>query len=91
MCNYFGQSSSNFEFLELILRLIGGGLVPYSQTVGFLLRFPLPTSEAEKWISPWKNGLDQIPISCHFILPHYVGSSSNYEFLELIFILLRVV
>ncbi len=32
--NVKGLSSSNYEFVELIIRLIGGGLAPSSQTEG---------------------------------------------------------
>ncbi len=43
-------SSLNYEFVKLLIRLIGGGLAPSSQMVGSLLRSNDWQIWSEKWI-----------------------------------------
>jgi hypothetical protein len=53
----------HYEFVELIIRLIEGGLAPSSQRVGSLLKPPWQAKPAVK------NGFDKLPSGQKVLLP----------------------
>ncbi len=53
-----GMSSSNCEFVKLIIRLVGGGVAPSSQTVESLLSYT--------WLAKLASGIDNHPMKNHY-------------------------
>ncbi len=70
---------SNYVFAKLIIRLIGGGLAPVTQTVGSLLISPWPAKPAVKMYLPLQKRIRQTANSTNRYVP-------NWEFVESIFV-----
>ncbi len=83
---FMGVSSSNYEFVELIIRPFGGGLAPFSKTVISLLRTPYHQSWLGKWSEHSFNWFDELTTQ-QTVLLGYISlglCSWNYEFFKML-------